>query len=140
MQKTSTEMISHEEEVDLRLRRAMERSPSFGSGTVSTISTPPLGESLVDLPLMQDNGHVSPVLNTTTACSSAGNKRHGSPCSFCEPFSARDGGVVDDAQGDKVQKNRSTPKRKRAARDPENNSLGPDRDECWADVFSLSPY
>ncbi|KAK7972624.1 hypothetical protein PG988_006758 [Apiospora saccharicola] len=146
MQNTSAEMMSHENEVDLRFRRAMEKRPSFDlSSTVSTISTPrrPSEEPLTALPAMQNTDHdaASTVsMPPMTLSGSAANKRPKSPCcSTSKASSARDYGV-DDGQGHKVQKQRVTPKRRRAARDPADSSFAFDDGECWADVFSLSPY
>ncbi|KAK8102335.1 hypothetical protein PG984_015481 [Apiospora sp. TS-2023a] len=145
MQNTSVEMISHEDEVDLRFRRAMEKSPSFDlSSTVSTISTPrpPSEEPLTALPAMRNTDHdaasstLMPPMNHS--CSTA-NKRPKSPCSTSKASSARNDGV-DDGQGSKVQKQRSTPRRRRATRAPEEGPFDLNDGECWADVFSLSPY
>ncbi|KAK8037551.1 hypothetical protein PG991_000897 [Apiospora marii] len=75
MQKTSVEMISHEEEIELQFRRAIKQNPHCDSSTISTIPTPIPSESPPNFPVGQDTDRISATALSTTAYScSAGNR------------------------------------------------------------------
>lgn len=135
MQETSLEMISHEKEIDSQFRRAIVQSANCDSSTASTTLTPLRSESPPAFPVLQDTDRFSTaVLSTMAPSCSTANER---PTSLCSSFYGDDS----TANGDGCSyQNRSTPKGRRATRPPKESALDLGREECWADVFSLSPY